>query len=86
MFARIVFGLIGALLGYLALRYANRVQEIVGRWDWAEKLFAGGTQSAIKLLGILAIIASFIYLTGTHEMFVKNIVQSLQGNGQSLTR
>lgn len=86
MITRIILGLVGMGVGFITLYYARRVQEIVGKWEWAEKFFPMGTETAIKLLGILIMILSFLYITGTHEIFIAKIVTGIQGSGQALTR
>ncbi len=88
MFIRVLLGLIGISIGYICLRYPDKIRQTTGKWEWAEKLFSAGygTITGIKVLGIIFIIISFIYITGTHEVFLKNIIAPFQKSGATLTR
>ncbi|MFN7161120.1 MAG: hypothetical protein ACK4NC_05980 [Candidatus Gracilibacteria bacterium] len=71
---RIFIGLLGMGIGFLMIRYHMQVRPMVGTWGWAEKLFGtGGTYMGIRIVGILVIITSFIYMTGTAEAFLKSV-------------
>ncbi|OIO52870.1 hypothetical protein AUJ78_00730 [Candidatus Peregrinibacteria bacterium CG1_02_41_10] len=63
--------ILGIVIGFLILRYAYQIKNFSGNWDWAEKVFgAGGTHTAIKLVGILAIIFSVMAMTGGIRSFL----------------
>ncbi len=66
MFNRIFYGLLGLGLGFFALIKNRSIVNFFGRIDFAEKyLGATGTYTFWKLLGIVFIIFSFLYLMGT---------------------
>ena len=61
-----VQGVIGILIGFAFIKYAFTIKQWSGSMGWAEKIFGiGGTTSAIKVIGILIIIFSFLWMTGT---------------------
>jgi hypothetical protein len=61
---RFFVGLIGTGLGFLLVKYANQIYSTFGSVDFAEKYlrFFGGTRLVVKLIGILIIFASFLYI------------------------
>jgi hypothetical protein len=62
----IVYGIIGIVLGFLMIIYAYPIKRFTGPMGWAERIFGmGGTYTAIKVIGLLLIIASFLWMTGT---------------------
>jgi hypothetical protein len=62
----IVYGMIGIVLGFLMIIYAYPIKRFTGPMGWAERIFGmGGTSTAIKVIGLLLIIASFLWMTGT---------------------
>ncbi|MDP2736766.1 MAG: hypothetical protein Q8O59_03255 [bacterium] len=63
---RILIGLIGIPLGFLLLKYRERVKDWTGNIGWAEQyLGTGGTWSALILIGILTIVLSFMFMVGS---------------------
>ena len=88
MFIRVLFSLIGLGIGYICLKYPDKIRSTTGKWEWAEKLFSAGygTITGIKMIGILFIIISFVYVTGTHEVFLRSIVAPFQQSAPALTR
>lgn len=63
---QIIQGIIGIIIGFLMIKYAYPIRQFTGAIGWAEKVFGmGGTGSAIKAIGVLVIILSFLWMTGT---------------------
>jgi hypothetical protein len=59
-------GILGIIIGFLLIKYAYPVKQFTGPMSWAEKIFGmGGTSTAIKVIGILMVILSFLWMTGT---------------------
>ena len=63
---RLFLGIIGFGIGFLLVRYANKIYTAFGAMDFAEKYFRffGGTRLVIKLIGILIIFMAFLYIFG----------------------
>ena len=62
----IVIGIIGVILGFLIVIYRVRIREFMGQIGWAEKhLGAGGTYTALLLIGIAIFFVSLMIMTGT---------------------
>ncbi len=64
---RFFWSLIGIIIGILILRYTYVLANAFGKIDWAEKYFGGGlggTYFFYKLLGILLVILSALYMFG----------------------
>lgn len=79
MFSQIFFGIIGIALGFVFI-WQNRyiVDSLTGRNAWAEDKFGGaGTYTLIKLIGIIIMIVSLFYLTGTLESIIRSIANFL---------
>ncbi|PIV90186.1 hypothetical protein COW46_04850 [Candidatus Gracilibacteria bacterium CG17_big_fil_post_rev_8_21_14_2_50_48_13] len=67
---RYFFGILAIAVAVLLLRYNEQAYRIFGRWNWAEKMFtSGGTRSGIKLVAIVAIILSIVFMTDTVNQF-----------------
>lgn len=88
MFIRVLFGLIGIGIGIICLKYADKIRATTGKWEWAEKLFSAGygTITGIKVIGIIFMIMSLVYITGTHEVFLRSLVAPFQQSAPALTR
>ncbi|MFA6492898.1 MAG: hypothetical protein WCV58_02065 [Patescibacteria group bacterium] len=64
VFIKILIFLACTAVAILILKYTDRVVRIVGKMDWAERhLGMGGTYTAWKLIAILLIVGSLVYLT-----------------------
>jgi hypothetical protein len=73
-FMQFVYGIIGMVLGLLMIMYAYPIKRFTGPMGWAERIFGiGGTSSAIKIIGVLVIIASFLWMTGTLPEIMRGI-------------
>lgn len=63
----IVGGIVGIIIGYLLIRYSVSITEMFGRVDWAEEHLRGGlagTYSLYRLVGLIFIILSLLYIFG----------------------
>ena len=60
-----VVSIIIAALGFLITWKATWIMENFGRWQWFDENLGveGGSRLAYKLIGILAIIGAFMYMT-----------------------
>lgn len=84
---RYFFGILAIAAAILALRYNERVYMIVGRWNWAEKMFStGGTRSGIKLVAILTIILAFVFMTNTMDQFRELILSPFRAAAPVIAR
>lgn len=51
--------------GFALLKYTRELKNFTGSWGWAERYVGpGGTYTAIKIFGVLAIMFAFAYITG----------------------
>jgi hypothetical protein len=60
-------GLVGIAAGFLLIRYAVPLVDMFGKVDWAEANLRGGlagTYSLYKIVGIVFIIFSLLYMFG----------------------
>lgn len=63
----IVSGLIGVIVGFLLIRYSIAITDMFGKVDWAEQYLRGGlagTYSLYRLVGLVFIILSLLYMFG----------------------
>ncbi|MBM2820909.1 MAG: hypothetical protein HW405_669 [Candidatus Berkelbacteria bacterium] len=64
VFVKILVFLACTGIAVLILKYTEPIVRMVGKMEWAERyLGAGGTYSAWKLIAILLIVGSLVYLT-----------------------
>jgi hypothetical protein len=64
---RIIYSLIGIIIGFLLIRYSVQLTESLGRFDWAEQYLKSGlagTYSMYRLFGLVVIILSLLYMFG----------------------
>ena len=69
----IISGIIGIAVGYLLIRYSIPLTEMFGRVDWAERHLRGGlagTYSLYRLVGLIFIILSLLYMFGATGFIV----------------
>ncbi|NCF74882.1 MAG: hypothetical protein GWO87_00115 [Xanthomonadaceae bacterium] len=73
---KIIFGSIGALIGFLLIKYSNSIRQNFGAIYSAEKYFGsfGGTRLMWKLIGFLIIFLSFLLMTGLLGKFMETIL------------
>jgi hypothetical protein len=61
---KIIVFFIFTIIGILILKYTEPIVRVVGKMQWAEnRLGMGGTYTVWKLIGVVVIIGSLIYLT-----------------------
>ena len=61
----ILGGLIGAVIGFLLIKYSVPLTDTFGRIQWAEDHMRGGlagTYSLYKIVGVIFIVLSFMYM------------------------
>lgn len=64
VFVKILIFLACTGVGILILKYTEPIVRMVGKMDWAEnRLGMGGTYTVWKLIAILLIVGSLVYLT-----------------------
>ena len=62
---RIIYGLIGLIVGFLFIRFSVQLTEWLGTMDWAERYLKGGlagTYTMYRLIGLVFIIISILYM------------------------
>ena len=65
--SRILYGLLGILVGILILKFTHRLLKFFGHDPDADRIFSGGlggTGFAIKMIGLAVVIGSFFYMFG----------------------
>ena len=64
VFVKILVFLVCTGIAILILKYTEPLVRMIGKMDWAERyLGMGGTYTAWKLIAILLIVGSLVYLT-----------------------
>ena len=64
VFVKILIFLASCGIAILILKYTELIVRTVGKMDWAERrLGMGGTYTVWKLIAILLIVGSLVYLT-----------------------
>jgi len=64
VFVKILIFLACSFVGILILKYTEPIVRNVGKMSWAEqRLGTGGTYTVWKLIGILLIVGSLVYVT-----------------------
>lgn len=61
-------GIIGVITGVLIIKYSIQITNGLGRIEWAEQHLAGGlagTISLYRIMGVVVIILSFLYMFGS---------------------
>jgi hypothetical protein len=64
---QIIYGLIGVAIGFLLIRYSVALTESMGKMEWAERYLRSGmagTYSMYRLIGVIVIILSLLYMFG----------------------
>jgi hypothetical protein len=77
MFAKIFWSvlLIGAGLGFIV--YTEPIKRFTGSFDFAEKWFgSGGTYTFLKIVGLILMIGTFLWITGTIDRIIPNFLKS----------
>ena len=75
---RFFLGLIGVVIGFLPVWKANWIVETFGHVPWAEEYLGndGGSRLLWKLIGILIIFLSFMYMFG----FIEGLIWAIFGS------
>ncbi|HLB95734.1 MAG TPA: hypothetical protein VJK26_02415 [Patescibacteria group bacterium] len=64
VFVKILIFLLATTIAILILKYTEPLVRMIGKMDWAEnRLGIGGTYTVWKLIAILLIVGSLVYLT-----------------------
>ena len=66
-FMHIFSGIIGMIVGFLLIRYSIALTDMFGKIDWAEAHLKGGlagTYTLYRIVGLVFIILSLLYLFG----------------------
>jgi hypothetical protein len=72
--------IIGWGIAFLILKYRRPIKEFVGNIGFAEKVFGmGGTNTFIVILGVLVFLGTLMYVTGTLQSMVGDILGPLFG-------
>ena len=74
MILRIIITVALVGFGYYCVKKPDSAYEIFGRMEFAEKLFTGGTRSAIPVLGVILILLGFSVITCVWENLAKVLV------------
>lgn len=72
---RYIIGILGIVLGMILVLKSEWFFTFFGRIDFADKYLGteGGTRLMYKLIGILFVILSLLYMTGGIESFLKAV-------------
>ena len=71
MLSKIFWSLLMLAVGLSLIIKTKQVKDFNGNFNFAEKWFGmGGTYSFLKLLGVLIMVATFLWLTGTLDRIV----------------
>lgn len=80
---RFIWGLLLVALGFFMVWKTTWFMDLFGRIPWAEQHLTtsfgtglGGSWMWYKLLGILVIVAAIMYMTGTLQILVINLLGS----------
>jgi len=64
---KFIYSLLGIGIGFLLIKYSVQLTEWLGKMDWAETYLRGGlagTYTMYRLLGVIFIVFSLLYLFG----------------------
>jgi hypothetical protein len=74
------FGLLGVVAGFFYIKYSKNITEAVGSVGLAEKwLGSGGSYTLHKMIGILLVICSILWMTGTFQALLVAFLGPLFG-------
>ncbi len=74
---RIVLGLIGIGVSFLLIKYRERVGELFGDPEWAQKI--GGIYNVVILCGAFGFFWSISYMTNTLDVFFAPLLSLIPG-------
>ena len=70
---RFFYGIILVATAIAIIKYAYQIGRFTGSLDWAERILGtGGTYLAIKLIGVIIIIVSIMYMAGTFSFTISS--------------
>jgi len=73
-------GLIGVVAGFFYIKYSKKIADSLGMINFAEKyLGSGGTYTLHKIIGIVIIAFSFMWMTGTLQALIFGIFGPITG-------
>lgn len=75
MFLRILLGLAVSGIGFLFVWKSEKLYQITGQIDWAERNLSGGTRSFLKLFGMGIILIGFAIITN----LITNVLEAFAG-------
>lgn len=77
MLGKIIWFLIIEAAGLSLIVYTRQIKQFTGSFDFAEKWFgSGGTYTFLKILGLLVMIATLLWITGTLDRIIPNILMN----------
>ena len=75
------WAILGIPIGIIIIIKAIKIGDFTGDFDWCERAFGtGGTYLFIKLFGLLITVLSIMWLTGSPQTFILNIISPLFGS------
>jgi hypothetical protein len=77
-----VWGTIGVIVGVLVIKFSMQITDTFGTIDWAEEHLHGGmagTYTLYKLVGVVIIILSFLYMFGSMGFLVGPLAPLFRG-------
>ena len=77
---KFIWGLVGVAVGFLVVKYSFQITNMFGRIDWAEQHLSG-TYTFYKIVGVIFIILSMLYMFGGINFLVGPLAP-LFGGGQ----
>ena len=63
----VFYGLLGVVAGILIIKYTYQITRATGSFGWAEEHLGGGTNTLFKIIGVVLIVVSFMWMTGTAQ-------------------
>jgi uncharacterized protein YjeT (DUF2065 family) len=78
MLSRITWGLVTIAIGFVFVIYARKLVEWFGTMATAEKYLGyGGTYTALRIIGMLAIVIGALVTTGLLNVAVLSIIRAV---------
>lgn len=80
MFSRIIIGLLITIAGFLIVWKTRKITDTFGSIPWADQhLGGGGTALMYKMIGIVACLVGFLWMTNLWNAFLEATIGSLFG-------
>jgi hypothetical protein len=77
---RFIWGLIWVLIGIAVIKFSFPLTNFFGHIPWAEDhIGGGGTNSLYKIVGVIIIIGSFLYMFGNVGFVTKPLLPLFGG-------